>query len=1376
MPSVNTIMLIFALAALGILALSALVGFLAGFKRELKLMIVFVVLLGLVWLVLGNAALILDANLPSFASGMLNNILSGRFSGINAENLTSLRGVVVEVAGAAVPNIKDLLVEGTKTYALVMSVVEFVLKFVLVTVGTIVVYVLCILIRLISFLIRFIYRLCTIRRRRRKRAEREAKRETGLDEGVVVVKSDIYDGEVVVTLSRNPKKVRKGKRRGWAAGLGLLRGALTVLLICVPITGLLSIVNEVEPETVDMVLDVMNGGQSSNGQVAEGNNELLDFVFEFAEAYDSGIVAEIIGSSEYFLGKGLDETLFDNLLKIETSTQTIYVREELIKLVQIANLLPEAYDPNKAIPIDIWSLSDVKQDRIIELLKDFKLFAEIMPVAIEFACTLDMVDDLLKDSGQTLDSLKDVDWSSDLNYILDAVRHVIELGDITEEFDPLKLNSDVLREVVSNIGKTEFIAKLMPIVINVALHLEMTEGFIGEWPEENVIVTDGISWDVELVNLVGIYEQFQKLDLDLANLDIMEVISDDDKLDIIQGMVQDLLTSDLFIEIALQILDYAKEYQLGNLGFEEFQNILKLTNLLAPQWEEDVETIISMVKIVNQIGILSEEGIDINDEHFAGYLKEIIHLIFDLNIIANEAAAVNYSDPAQQKVAEAFVDVKTVLVEAALRQFKLFDIEGEDGFIFNQFTEDERLSIRWEAINWGDENEVYSEERMFCDAIDHVVGLLQFYDDQGITLENIGSNVNKLLEFDETFTYLIDILDAVLDSNLLTTIIPYALEKFLVPIVEDFEDKAELPDGDRIDVTDQISKENISAEVFNLVYILMDAREIGLIGAVTGDLNLKPGATLYVPTTESSLNTFNEKNKAIEYVPVIGETEAECDLALTDIVKRVFYSKLFAGKEAKIFRVLFAVFLDTRVSKDEINKIDFSSPNRESELNKLIRAFEGDPEKGTKGLRPILEDFDEIFKDGNINIEYFYDKVNTLEVIDSARVLFSSDLIAVLLPELYHQYLLPKGMIPEDFVDLLTIQSPYFAEHKNDPSYEIGLTGKQLTDDIVTILTIAELLVNFDVLNILAEEGDLLFANATDTFNRLFDLVLQLNILKSNGNKLASVLVKMLLEIEIPAEDFEEIGVNWGEEVEGLKTIFAAVFALLENSGIEGLKKLQSVMEDPMANLENFLVDANVKALADILTQVTKSKAIELLALPLVNKFVPGMIEGINEFTEEEYSGELILEDIKSFADILYNVAEAELMATIKALLGEFTELLPKAEEEVAIPLRHDLYAEIIEKLFGLNILQVPSVKVFIVDTLKDMLTDMDLSSVTPEGLDFALDGKTIANAYRAFIEAFVQTTYDVITVQNLLDIINGEVELDLRKHIAGIQYISTVF
>ena len=1335
MPSVNTVMLIFALAALGILALSALVGFLAGLKRELKLMVVFVVLLGLVWLVLGNASNTLDAELPGFATSMLHDMLSGLVPSGKLGAFDTLRELVVQVvnglasAGSLPANIADLLVEGTKTYALVMSVLDFIVRFVLVFVGTIVVYVLFILIRVLSFVIGSIYRLCTIKRRRRKRAEREAKRETGLEEGVVVVKSDIYDGEVVVTLSRNPKKIRKGKRRGWAAGVGLLRGALTVLLICVPITGLLSIVSEVEPETVDMVMDIMQGGQQSNEKVAQENNELLDWVFEFADAYDSGIVAEIIGSSEYFLGKELDKTLFDNLLKIETSTQTIYVREEIIKLVQIANILPEAYAPDKAIPIDVWSLSDVKQDRIFEILKDFKLLYEIMPVAIEFAGTLDMVKDLLEPSGQTLDGLSDVDWSHDLPLILDAVREALELGDITVNFDPLKLNSDVLRVVVANIGATDFIAKLMPIVINAALYLPFVENVIGEWPKENVIVTDGIVWENEFVNLVDVYALFQDLNIDLSQpLDPSAIISDSEKMEIVKQMLTHLFTSDLFIDVLLQVLDFAKEFQLGELGFEEFKNILKLTNLVAEDWEADVNTLVDMVVLVEELGVLSAEGID-----FYSYdaLRGLVTKLFDLMILSNKAG-VNYQDPQQREVQAVFNEVKTLLVEAALRQFKLFDVEGKEPF--SQFTEEERADIDWE-----------NEKQMLLNVLDVYEDLMEFLKTKDITFSNLGENINTILNYDETFDYLIDLLDALVDSDLAMTLIPYALDTYVVPIIEDFENQAGLPDGDKIDVTDKVNKDNLSEEIFNLIYILMDARELGLLGVVSGEMDFQLGALAYNPDSSS----FNEMSDKLGYRP------AADDLALVDIINRIFNSKLFEGNEAKLFRVVFALLLDTRVSKGAINAIEFNDPQVEnSERNILINAI--------NGLRPILTDpeFKIFTEDGGLNTDYFLEKEIALDVIDSARRLFTSELIAVLLPELYNQYLIPQGMIPEDFVELLNVQSLYLAEHKKDETYKEGLTGHELTQDIVTILSIAELIIDFDMLNILAEEGDILFENAADTFDRLFDLVLQLNILRDNGNKLASILVKMLLEVEIPVEDFEAKNVNWQEEVEGVKEIFHAVFNLLLDSEIEGYKKLSEILESPMDYLENFLVDANVRSLADILVNVSESKVLAVVALPLVNKFVPGMVEGIEEFTEAEYSGEMIVEDIHSFANILYNIADAQLMATIKVVLGELTELIPAQDQDAVIPLRHDLYANIIEELFGLNILQVSSVKEFIVNSLKDMLTDMDLSSVDPEGINFELDGQILAAAYLEFAEGFKQNIFNNLSVHDIVGIIDGNVEI----------------
>ena len=64
-----------------------------------------------------------------------------------------------------------------------------------------------------------------------------------------------------------------------------------------------------------MVTEIKGGGQSQ-GQVSQEDDSLLDWVFEFADAYDKGIVSDVINASGYFLGKDLDVTLFDNLLKI----------------------------------------------------------------------------------------------------------------------------------------------------------------------------------------------------------------------------------------------------------------------------------------------------------------------------------------------------------------------------------------------------------------------------------------------------------------------------------------------------------------------------------------------------------------------------------------------------------------------------------------------------------------------------------------------------------------------------------------------------------------------------------------------------------------------------------------------------------------------------------------------------------------------------------------------------------------------------------------------------------------------------------------------------------------------------------------------------
>ncbi|HPX21152.1 MAG TPA: hypothetical protein PLK86_06525, partial [Bacilli bacterium] len=354
------------------------------------------------------------------------------------------------------------MVEGSRAYALFTSILEGVVRLVGLLVGTLFAFILAGLIRFIAFIVRGIISL--VKRGKAKRAAKKTEQvetveaeatpeptetvsETAPeDDGVVIVEAEDYTGDVVVTISKQPRKVKTGsKRRLWGAGVGLLKGMLFVILLSVPFTGIFSIVNAVDPNTVDVLESALNlnGKASENGHVWVADSEsTLDFLFDLAEAYDKAGIQRFINSSKFFFGKSIDLYLFDTLAKFETSSQTIYLREELITYINVANVALKAYDPETG-SFDIWSLSDADLDILFGYLNDAKLISEIIPVGIEYAGTIDTVKDLLAKSNQSLDKLIAVDWANDLPKILRAVRAALKLGDFTsEDFDPFDLDSD----------------------------------------------------------------------------------------------------------------------------------------------------------------------------------------------------------------------------------------------------------------------------------------------------------------------------------------------------------------------------------------------------------------------------------------------------------------------------------------------------------------------------------------------------------------------------------------------------------------------------------------------------------------------------------------------------------------------------------------------------------------------------------------------------------------------------------------------------------------------------------------------------------------------------------------------------------------------
>ena len=196
----NLILLFAGLGLLALVALCALLGYIAGLKRELTCIAVFIVLLVLTWLVFGDAATILNAKFGQSVANML---------GINDSSIVTLWDAIVAYAKTIIPNGESLLVEGKETYNLFLSVVSTVCRAAGLLVGTIAILIICPIIRFITFIVRLIVKKAKANKQKAKGVEVN---ENKVDEQVVV-DNEGDDEEAIITTEENPLKKRNSKHR-----------------------------------------------------------------------------------------------------------------------------------------------------------------------------------------------------------------------------------------------------------------------------------------------------------------------------------------------------------------------------------------------------------------------------------------------------------------------------------------------------------------------------------------------------------------------------------------------------------------------------------------------------------------------------------------------------------------------------------------------------------------------------------------------------------------------------------------------------------------------------------------------------------------------------------------------------------------------------------------------------------------------------------------------------------------------------------------------------------------------------------------------------------------------------------------------------------
>lgn len=629
MDFISSALLLVGLGCLLMVILFAVWGFFAKARRELTWTAVILVMLILAWLIFGDAATLLNSK------GALVDLLKGMVQG-DASNCKTLWDVIVLLGQELIPNGESLLVEGKSTYDLFYNVVSGVLRGVGLMAITVITFVISPIIRLITHIVWLI-----IRAVKKKKAantteqeveDSEEQPELDAEETVVVSESDLGMDDVVVSVGANDApKPWKFRSNVWGAVIGALKGLAVIIILFAPVAGICSVLAEASPETRDAIAEILDGDQA---KVSE-EESVADLVFGFVDQYYSSGIGKVVEGSAYFFGDSFSTITFDSLLVIETETQRIPVREELITFVYAVNALE-----GKVSQDELFKWSQAEINTALDELKYSKLLPEAMPVVIEF---LYEDEELLKlglkemltnanQQGNFLE-LRYINWDQDIELILDAVKEVYKLDIFSSEFNPLTMNPDVLVAVVEKLGDTELVNNLMPVLVQTALRMEQVENIIGKL-DKNPDLTQ-VNWKEDLVKLVGIYDTFQDLGIESfdgfnANEFFREVLKEEEKIEIVAAMLVKVANLDIFDQLLIPV---AFAYATGNESLHTMLEAAGQTEnfnaLMNVDWEQEIGAYTEVLKSASKLfDPEAEQMIDIFDLN-TQVLTEVVEKLFE---------------------------------------------------------------------------------------------------------------------------------------------------------------------------------------------------------------------------------------------------------------------------------------------------------------------------------------------------------------------------------------------------------------------------------------------------------------------------------------------------------------------------------------------------------------------------------------------------------------------------------------------------------------------------------------------------------------------------------------------------------------------------
>ncbi len=842
-------------------------------------------------------------------------------------------------------------------------------------------------------------------------------------------------------------------------------------------------------------------------------------------------------------------------------------------------------------------------EKVFEKVTNLQLLDKVAyQAAIGFLSGNKLVTDAGTDVVAAVKELANVDWSKDINTYVEALVEAAPLLQFDENsklsVDVLNLDADVLQTVVDTLFATESFEKILPIATNIALGLPKVNELLGN--QEIVIDTASINWNKDFTTLVNIYKSFQGLEIE--SLDsvkeplalVKDILSDDAKVAALQATLGQLPQLTLFIDVAIP----AANGVVNNLLIDKapnLANIIDLTSLTAEEWKNDFENLVILGQHAYEICEFNFALSDIDFYALGGYHgKEAIELLFNLNLLGDD-------------------ETKNQLVVGALVQF-------------NVLTDDAASSLDLSEVKWTGEGQ-YSEVENFQNILT-IVGKMSKL--EGVNLSELKFEWNRVLDDENTYEYIVDLLDVLVDSNLVLELMPSLLEKFVVPQLDKFEDE----DGTLNDIITNLESAELITEIQKLVDVV-----IAIV----------------------DLNVLEVKTSGIQAI----------DFANTDAIKTVingiFDSKILEGYESRVVRIILKL---TKVFPD-LEKGTFDHVDFDKEQTILLAAIDE--------LEVVLqdEDFLKFNEDGKLQLEKeFFLKEETLDaLLATLKALLGeynvtssvdgSQIIEAILPDVFTKFV--SGIIPENLSDLMDVLNIE------------GSHPKLLADDVRKVLYIAEALIDVKVQSFI-EEKDYNFAGAADALQTTITTLFDLNMVHGSEAELMAWLFNYLqtaikLELgEFSAKDFA--GIDWDKEVATLNQLIEDVIQLTNNNRISSIGQLKQWISDKEYISNTFLVEHNFNVIFEILEGV--------LSLQIVEQILPfGLEYGLNlaaekgidvEFLGDGMNGELLVEDLNSLVEA-FKVAVYEI-GVFEYRRSNWKGELPESEAVL----------EILDRIFDLNL------------------------------------------------------------------------------------------